>query len=109
MSLHKIVHALTDAHGLPLELVLTPGQLVASGHGVVLADKAYDADWLLRRIEAAGALPNIPETVHLRWKPLRQPSALPRAQSQHQLSNSRRRLDKTEPLQHLQYGSGNYI
>ena len=36
---------------------------------VVLADKAYDADWLRRRIEAAGAVPNIPSMVHRRWKP----------------------------------------
>ena len=46
------IHALTDAHGLPLELVLTPGQAgdcpVAGqllGHlrpdTIVLADKAY--------------------------------------------------------------------
>lgn len=74
------VHALTDAHGLPLELVLTPGQAgdcpVAAhllGHlhenTNVLADKAYDADWLRRQIEAAGAAPNIPPMVHRRWKP----------------------------------------
>src|SRR3984893_7758299 len=74
------IHALTDAHGLPLELILTPGQAgdcpVAErlvGHfrqdTIVLADKAYDADWLRRQIEAAGAAPNIPPMVHLRWKP----------------------------------------
>jgi hypothetical protein len=33
---------------------------------IVLADKAYDADWLRRRIEAAGAAPNIPAMVHRR-------------------------------------------
>ena len=27
---------------------------------IVLADKAYDADWLRRSIEVAGAAPNIP-------------------------------------------------
>ena len=59
------IHALVDANGLPLELVLTPGQAgdcpVAArllGHlhqgTIVLADKAYDADWLRRQIEAAG-------------------------------------------------------
>ena len=69
------IHALTDARGLPLELVLTPGQAgdcpVAAqllGHlrkdTIVLADKAYDADWLRRQIEAAGAAPNIPPMVH---------------------------------------------
>ena len=74
------IHALTDAHGLPLELALTPGQAgdcpVAArllGHlregTIVLADKAYDADWLRRQIEAAGAAPNIPPMVHRRWKP----------------------------------------
>jgi len=74
------IHALTDARGLPLELVLTPGQAgdcpVAAGllghlheNTIVLADKAYDADWLRRQIEAAGAAPNIPPMVHRRWKP----------------------------------------
>jgi transposase len=74
------VHALVDANGLPLELVLTPGQAgdcpVAArllGHlrenTIVLADKAYDADWLRRQIEAAGAAPNIPPMIHRRWKP----------------------------------------
>jgi transposase len=73
------IHALVDANGLPLELVLTPGQagecpVAASllGHlrenTIVLADKAYDADWLRRQIEAAGAAPNIPPTVHRLWK-----------------------------------------
>jgi transposase len=79
------IHALTDAHGLPLELVLTPGQAgdcpVAAhllGHlregTIVLADKAYDADWLRRQIEAAGAAPNIPPMVHRRWKPCFSPA-----------------------------------
>ena len=74
------IHALTDARGLPLELILTPGQAgdcpVAAqllGHlrpdTIVLADKAYDADWLRRQIEAAGAAPNIPPMVHRRRKP----------------------------------------
>jgi hypothetical protein len=74
------VHALVDANGLPLELVLTPGQAgdcpVAArllGHlrenTIVLADKAYDADWLRRQIEAAGAAPNIPPMIHRRGNP----------------------------------------
>lgn len=74
------IHALTDARGLPLELVLTPGQAgdcpVAEQllgwlqpDTIVLADKAYDADWLRRRIEDARAAPNIPAMVHRRWKP----------------------------------------
>ena len=85
------IHALTDARGLPLELVLTPGQAgdcpVAAGllghlheNTIVLADKAYDADWLRRQIEAAGAAPNIPPMVHRRWKPCFQPGALSGAQ-----------------------------
>ena len=74
------VHALVDANVLPLELVLTPGQAgdcpVAEhllGHlhkgTIMLADKAYDADWLRRQIEATGAAPNIPPMAHRRWKP----------------------------------------
>src|SRR5947207_4172276 len=35
---------------------------------IVLADKAYDADWLRRQVEAAGAAPNIPPMVHRRRK-----------------------------------------
>ncbi|TMK31039.1 MAG: IS5 family transposase [Alphaproteobacteria bacterium] len=79
------IHALTDARGLPLELILTPGQAgdcpVAAqllGHlrpdTIVLADKAYDADWLRRQIEAAGAAPNIPPMVHRRRKPCFSPA-----------------------------------
>ncbi len=66
------VHALTDAQGLPVKLALTPGQAhdangaamlltdVTDG-GVVLGDKAYDADWIRERIEAQGVAPNIPD------------------------------------------------
>ncbi len=73
------IHALTDTNGLPLALVLTPGQVgdcPAAAHlldhlrpnTIVLADKAYDADWLRRAIERAGASPNIPSMKHRRWK-----------------------------------------
>ena len=73
------IHALTDANGLPLELVLTPGQasdcpaaVRLLGHlrkgTILLADKAYDADWLRRSVEAAGAAPNIPSKVNRRWR-----------------------------------------
>ena len=66
------IHALTDAAGLPIKFVLTPGQthdllgagdlLVGLGKGdILLGDKAYDADWLRRQIEAQGAAPNIPD------------------------------------------------
>jgi transposase len=33
---------------------------------ILLADKAYDADWLRRSIEAAGAAPNIPSKLNRR-------------------------------------------
>jgi transposase len=73
------VHALVDARGLPLELILTPGQAAdcpaADGlltrlreNTILLADKAYDADWLRRRIEEVGAAPNIPSKSNRRWK-----------------------------------------
>ena len=66
------VHALTDARGLPIKIILTPGQthdlrgaealLGALSEGdVLLGDKAYDADWLRQQIEAKGAAPNIPD------------------------------------------------
>jgi transposase len=66
------IHALTDARGLPINFVLTPGQahdLLGTGAlltdlregDVLLGDKAYDADWLRRQIEAQGAAPNIPD------------------------------------------------
>jgi transposase len=58
------VHALVDARGLPLELILTPGQAAdcpAAAHllgrlragTILLADKAYDADWLRDEIAQA--------------------------------------------------------
>jgi transposase len=66
------IHALTDARGLPIKFLLTPGQahdllgadtlLTNLGEGdVLLGDKAYDANWLRQRIEAQGAAPNIPD------------------------------------------------
>ncbi len=66
------VHALTDARGLPIKLTLTPGQShdvngaamlltdLPDG-GVLLGDKAYDADWIWEQIEAQGAALNIPD------------------------------------------------
>jgi transposase len=35
---------------------------------ILLADKAYGADWLRRRIERAGAAPNIPFKSNRVWK-----------------------------------------
>jgi len=70
-------HALTDARGLPIKLALTPGQThdtngaavlltdLTDG-GVVLGDKAYDADWIRLMIEAQGAAPNIPDKANRR-------------------------------------------
>ena len=58
----------------------------------VLADKAYDADWLRRRIEAAGAAPNIPAMVHRRWKPCFSP-VLYRARNRIEL-DAWKRFDK---------------
>jgi transposase len=66
------VHALTDAQGLPIKLSLTPGQ-THDTHGaemllgdlrngeILLADKAYDADWIRQHLADRGAAPNIPD------------------------------------------------
>ena len=65
------IHALTDADGLPVKLVITPGQThdiqaaaellgdLRKGQ-MVLADKAYDADWLRAMVGEQGAWANIP-------------------------------------------------
>lgn len=74
------IHALTDARGLPIELVLTEGQagdcpaakllLGRLQDGTIfLADKAYDADWLRQAIEEGGGAPNIPARSTRNWKP----------------------------------------
>jgi len=73
------IHALTDANGLPLDLVLTAGEAADCSAAaqllgrlrqgtILLADKAYDADWLRRSIESTGAAPNIPSKINRRWK-----------------------------------------
>ncbi len=66
------IHALTDARGLPIKFVLTPGQAhdvlgaaelltdLRDGN-IVLGDKAYDADWVRAQIEVQGAAANIPD------------------------------------------------
>src|SRR5207253_6294369 len=64
------IHILTDALGLPLELVLTGGQrhdstqaatLLAGHHtDFVIADKGYDFVAVREQIEALGALAVIP-------------------------------------------------
>lgn len=73
------VHALTDARGRPLDLILTPGQAgdcPAAAHligrlkpgSILLADKAYDADWLRAAVAESGAAPNIHSMRHRKWK-----------------------------------------
>ena len=69
------IHAVVERHGLPVRLAVTPGQ-AHDGHSaaillndlpenaVILADKAYDADWIREHIEAQGAAPNIPDKVN---------------------------------------------
>ena len=65
------IHALTNQDGLPIRFELTPGQahdapvckrlldaLQPSQH--VLADKAYDADWIREMIWEQGAIVVIP-------------------------------------------------
>ncbi|KSV89940.1 transposase ISCc1, partial [Sinorhizobium fredii USDA 205] len=65
------IHALTDGLGLPVRIVITPGHahdltavsemLDGIGNGeTLLADKAYDADWLRKIIRTRGAWANIP-------------------------------------------------
>lgn len=62
---------MTDERGLPLKLAITPGQthdikaaselLEGIGKGqMLLADKAYDADWLRQMVAERGAWANIP-------------------------------------------------
>ena len=65
------IHALTNENGLPLRYLLTPGQAhdapaakillnsLQPGQ-VVLADKAYDADWIKEMIWEQGAEAVIP-------------------------------------------------
>lgn len=65
------LHALVDGNGLPVRLVLSPGEMHDSqaardllaglpADAVVIADKGYDADWIRELIEEQDAAPNIP-------------------------------------------------
>jgi transposase len=65
------IHALVDDRGLPLRLTLTRGQAhdVTAAHqlldqavagSVVLADKSYDADWIVDLVQSQGGQANIP-------------------------------------------------
>lgn len=66
------IHALVDAKGRPLRFELSPGQahdsqaadaLLAAlpPDSFVVADKAYDAEWIRALIEAQEAAVNIPD------------------------------------------------
>ena len=67
---------LCDALGNPIRFVVTPGQrgdvtqaevlLAAVPAEAVIADKGYDADWLIEQIEATGAEAVIPPMRHRR-------------------------------------------
>ncbi len=65
------LHALVDADGLPIRLGLTPGEVhdnrlcsvLLSGlqpQTMLLADRAYDADWIRALVNGQGAWANIP-------------------------------------------------
>lgn len=65
------IHGITNGKGLPIKIAITPGQThdltVASKllselspGGMVLADKAYDADWLRARVRTKQSWANIP-------------------------------------------------
>jgi transposase len=77
------IHALVDAKGRPLRLLITPGQahdaqgaayLLANlkRRSIIVADKGYDADWIRAHIRAQGARANIPNKVNrtrrYRWQ-----------------------------------------
>ena len=60
------IHALVDAEGRPIDIMLTPGQThdgkaapdlleALQQDAIVLADKAYDSDAIRKRIEDKGA------------------------------------------------------
>ena len=66
------IHTLVDAKGLPFRFLLTPGQshdaMAAQillqelwPDSFVLADKAYDADWIRACIEAQETVPINPD------------------------------------------------
>ena len=67
------IHAVVDANGLPLRFALNPGQAhdnTLAGHllddqlppdSFVLADKAYDAEWIRAMIKAQDAVPIFPD------------------------------------------------
>ena len=74
------IHALVDAVGLPVKILLSEGQAY-DGHkalemldtltsqSVFLADRAYDADVIRKAIAQNGALANIPSMPQRRIRP----------------------------------------
>ena len=65
------IHALTNGKGLPIKVSITPGHahdLTAANEllndlapgGMLLGDKAYDADWLRAKLRAGRSWANIP-------------------------------------------------
>ncbi|TAY65536.1 IS5 family transposase [Rhizobium leguminosarum] len=65
------IHALTDGRGLPIKISITPGHahdLTAASElldnlpsgAMLLADKAYDANWLRSKLRAERSWANIP-------------------------------------------------
>lgn len=65
------IHAVTDGKGLPIKITITPGNahdLLAESElindlrpgGMLLADKAYDADWLRASLRTKSSWANIP-------------------------------------------------
>ncbi len=67
------VHALVDARGLPIRMVLTAGQVHDSQavptllegltpESVLIADKGYDADWIRTLIEGRATKSSPPTT-----------------------------------------------
>ena len=85
------IHTLVDAKGLPFRFLLTPGQSHDATaaqillqelwpDSFVLADKAYDADWIRACIEAQEAVPIPPDRKQPQRVSCLQPAALSPAQ-----------------------------
>lgn len=79
------IHALTDAFCRPVAFLLTGGQVAdctaadallerMPATAILHGDKGYNSDALRRKIEAFGAVPNIPPKTNRRWKNCFSPS-----------------------------------
>ncbi len=75
---------MTDGNGLPVRLILTPGQThdARAAHDLLkdmekgqmlLGDKAYDADWIRNMLNERGAWANIPPKSNRKQKPVFSP------------------------------------